>query len=442
MNSIIRLDAASQHEVDLIAVGKAIWKHARLVGVVGLICACIAALYAFTAAKKYEVTSILRPVAMNELDALNLSDVYKLSPKDALMNVAASLESYETRLGFYRERPNFFDPFRSLGRSEDQVFDYFNKEFLKLSLPNVKEVTANTYIGLKLLYPESVDGVRLLNELVAYAIEAERRQVAADVEAVIENRIAVLEGRLRIARAAYEQEKQSRIAKLLELDSLKRVELQDELRGLRLQLRAQRSARIAQLDEAISIARSLGIEKPTTPSALGGGEVAAQGNIIRTEVNNQQIPLYFMGADALLAERKALRQRSNDDFSARRIAEIAKELEMLKNNREVEMLRARENEDLFLKDVESHRAELNRLRNLSLNLDKLKLVSIDRQAMEPIAPVSPRKALIIFAGFVAGLVLGVIMVAVRHLVSSHRRLVQGIDALQPANTPLGASEAA
>ncbi|MGV8501972.1 chain-length determining protein, partial [Pseudomonas aeruginosa] len=65
-------------------------------------------------------------------------------------------------------------------------------------------------------------------------------------------------------------------------------------------LKMVRDSRIQQLNEAIQIATRLGIVKPTTPGALG--EVGQDGSrsVFRTEVNNQQIPLYFMGVDALV----------------------------------------------------------------------------------------------------------------------------------------------
>ncbi|MBM3106687.1 LPS O-antigen chain length determinant protein WzzB [Pseudomonas sp. V1] len=441
MNSITRFDHTRHNEIDLIALGRSVWKQKRLVALIGLVFASLAGFYAFTATKQYEVGSVLRPIAMNEFDALNRSGVYKLSPKNALMRVAASLDSYEARLGFYRSNPELFEPFRRDGRSDEQVFDDFNRDSLKLDLPDSKTLTANTYIGLKLGYPEGVDGVKLLNGLVAYAVESERQQVAADVDVIVQNRIRELNGKLEIARETYDNDKKLRIAKLLEGDELRRAKLLDELQGLRLQLRTQRSARIAQLDEAISIARGLGIVRPTTPSALGQGEPATQGSVIRTEIFNQQIPLYFMGTEALMAERQALRQRSSDDFTAQRIAVIAKELQLLKVNREVEVLQARENEEFFLKDVEGYRAELIHLRNLGLNMDQLKLVSIDRQALEPLAPIKPRKALVVFLGLVVGILMGVGVASVRHLIANHRLSAHRIDAAPTAKASQGAIEA-
>ena len=66
---------------------------------------------------------------------------------------------------------------------------------------------------------------------------------------------------------------------------------------------------------------------------------------MRTEINNQQVPLYFMGTDALEPERVALQQRKTDDFTEGRIAQIARELQLLQSNREVKVLKQRQNED-------------------------------------------------------------------------------------------------
>ena len=56
-------------------------------------------------------------------------------------------------------------------------------------------------------------------------------------------------------------------------------------------------------------------------------------------MNNQQIPLYFMGVDALTAERDTLLKRKGDDFTEPRVAKIQQELKQLENNREVQYRR-------------------------------------------------------------------------------------------------------
>ena len=132
-----------------------------------------------------------------------------------------------------------------------------------------------------------------------------------------------------------------------------------------------------------------------------------------------------MGTDALEPERVALQQRKTDDFTEGRIAQIARELQLLQSNREVEVLKQRQNEDLFLSGVEPLRAEIVRLGNLS-NLDSsnMKLVSIDRKALEPMQPIKPKKALVILLDLLLGGMLGVLIVLVRYFVAIRQGAVK------------------
>lgn len=107
----------------------------------------------------------------------------------------------------------------------------------------------------------------------------------------------------------------------------------DQLKALRTQLKTMRQDRMAQLNEAINIAKSLGILKPSAPSSLGETDRNAANSVTRTEINNQQLPLYFMGVDALEADQSALSQHKSDDFTEVRIGQIAKELQLLQTNR-------------------------------------------------------------------------------------------------------------
>lgn len=426
VSSITRVPSVVAHdEIDLFAMMQSIWKQKKLIAATALFLGAIAGAYAFLATPEYEVSTLLRPAALNDLDALNRTEVYSLPPGEALVRVGATLDSYDTRLNYFRANPKLFEAFGRAGQSPEQVFDEFNRDSLKLVQPAPKKADLlSAYIGLEMRYPKGVEGNEVLNGFVQYAIENERKQIADDLKIIISNRLSEVDTKLDAARAAYDAEKEGKIAALLEADNLKRAQLQDELKALRVQLKVRREDRIAQLDEAISIARSLGLKKPSTPSSMASeGELGS--NIIRTEVNNQQIPLYFMGTDALEAERKVLRQRTSDDFSDPRVAQIRKELLLLNTNREVEVLNQRENEEVFLSDIAPLRAERVRLSSISTDMRGLSLVNVDRLAVEPADPVKPKKVLIIALGVVVGCLLGVLMAVFRHLlVVRHMHLLR------------------
>lgn len=423
MSSSFRIPTVPpSEEIDLAALFQAVWQQKKLIVSVAAGVGLIAAAYAFLVTPEYQASSVLRPAAINELDALNRSEIYKLPSAEALTKVGAALESYETRLGFFRANQKLFKEFERPGRTLEQSFEEFNRNSISLILPDAKKADSlSAYIKLQMNYPKGVDGVAILNGFVEYAIASERQQIAADIDVIVKNRLNELSGKLDAARSSYEMSKEAKIASLREADNLKRAQLQDELNALRIQLKTLRSDRLLLLNEAIGIARALGIKKPTTPSSLGEADNSGSLAVMRTEINNQQTPLYFMGVDALEAEKSALAARKSDDFTESRIAQIAKELQLLQANREIEVLKQRENEDIFLAGVEPLRAEVARLRSLNIDMRRLKLVAIDKQALEPLAPVSPKKALIIILGLMLGLVLGVVCALVRRVIHVRRR---------------------
>ena len=433
----------SSDEIDLVALFQAVWKQKKLIMAATASAGLVAAIYAFLTTPQYEVSSVLRPAAINELDALNRSEIYTLPPGDALVRVGASLESYDTRLGFFRSHQKLFKAFEQPGRTLEQSFEEFNRNSIELSLPDPKKANSlSAYIKLEMSYPKGVDGVAILNDFIDYAIATEREQIAADLDVIVKNRLNELKGKIDAARSAYEIDKEARIAALRETDSLRRAQLQDELKALRAQLKTGRTDRMAQLNEAIGIARSLGIRKPSTPSALGESDRSGSSSVMRTEINNQQIPLYFMGVEALEAERTALMQRKSDDFTEGRIAQIAKELQLLQSNREIEVLNRRENEDLFLAGVQPVRAEVARLSNLSIDMSRLKLVTIDQQALEPLRPVKPQKALIILLGLVLGGFIGAFIAVIRHLINTRQPQPQSVVlSVQPGSPTMVGSDA-
>lgn len=408
-------------EIDLIELAEKLWDEKWVIALVTAVITFVALLYALLATPQYQTQSTLRPVAIKGLDELNRLDVIQLTPEDALARVGAELESYESRLAYYIDNRPLFAALESENLSVEQNFARINAHALSITRPDAKRDEGRPpFITLKMDYPKGVDGHLIVNGMVDYAIARATAGLISDVDALVANRLAALEREIYTARASYEADKEVRIASLTEEDTLKRAQLKDELQALRTQLRQHRENRIAQLEEAISIASTLGIRKPTTPSSMAQ-EQRSSGNVVRTEVTNQTPPLYFMGTEALEAERKALQSRESDDFTEPRIVEINKELQLLEHNRTIETLQARENEDLFLAELAELRAERARLRALQVNPDKLKMVRVDQMAVQPAAAVKPKKAMIVALGMVLGGMLGGMVALVRIVIRKRRQ---------------------
>lgn len=424
MTSATNFPAATRVEFDLFTVSQIVWQRKGFIAAISALMGLFFAVYAFfVATPVYQVTSVLRPVALNDMDALNRSGLYSLSPNAALLKVGAALDSYEARLSYFRANEALFKPFLRPGVSVGQAFEEFNRGSIKVTLPPADVDPVAAHVSIEMSYPEGVDGVSVLNGFVSFVIAAQRDLVQSDFDVILKNRISEVTAQIDAQRAVYDSDKQSQVARLLEQDNLKRSLLEDELKALRQQLKTQRANRISELSEAISIAHSLGIKRPTTPSMFGDAGLSGSGNVVRTEVSNRSIPLYFMGSDALEAERAVLQKRPSDDFSTGRIAEIQKELQLLQANRQVETLKRRQNEDLFLLGIEPMQKEMVRLKGLNMNMQELKMVVVDRSALQSPSPIKPMKALIIVLGMLLGAVLGAGFVVLSRYVQLRRGAV-------------------
>lgn len=416
-------------EIDLVELLEGLWRQKLLIALITCVVGAGAAAYSFLATPQYEVQSMLRLASTKDLAELNGTGVYELSPDAALKQVGASLESYAVRMSFFTENARLLEPLNKSDSDFQQDFDVLNRDGFKILQPDSKKTdNLAVFVGIRLTYPSNVDGVKILNGLVRSAIEQERARIEADLSGVVSSRLRELERQINTARAGYEAEKQVELAKLSEADTLKRAKLQDELKALRQELKTLRMQRVTQLEEAAQIAKSLGIIKPSSPSSLGdvGRSNAVSGNVIRTEVSNQQFPLYFMGVEALEAERAALLQRRSDDFTQPRVAKIQKELQLLENNRQIEVLNSRENKDLFLANLASLRKEEARLKSINLDLSTLQLVRIDQQAEPPLKPIAPKKALIVGLGIVLGGVLGIFFALIRSMLINRKAQIEVI----------------
>ncbi len=402
-------------EIDLVELFRALWRQKLLIIGVTLIAAVIAAAYAFLATPYYETRTYLRPVPKSNLDQLNETGIYKLTPEEAINRVAGGLSSYDNRLDFFLNNQELFQNIPKRGDSLEQTFAAFNETAFEMLHPDPKKTdNRSAFVGLKLTYPKGMDGASVVNDFVSYVVELERQEIADDLESLINNRLSSLDMKMEAQRANYNASKEAKIAALLEESALNRARLQDELAALREELKTRRTHRIQKLNEAIAIAESLGIRTPTTPSAMTQSTRSGT-QVIRTEVTNQEIPLYFMGTEALAAERDALASRKSDDFIEPRIAEIQSELAMLEHNREVEILENREEEDLYLADLAKLREEAARLKGIKLDTERLRLVRLDQLALQSLSPVKPKKPMIIALGLVLGGMLGVFIALIRSL---------------------------
>lgn len=90
----------SADEFDFVGLVASLVQQKKTIGVSFVFFGLLGVLYACFSPKEYQVGSVLRPVAINQLDALNRSEIYRLKPEDALLKLGAGLDSYSNRRAY------------------------------------------------------------------------------------------------------------------------------------------------------------------------------------------------------------------------------------------------------------------------------------------------------------------------------------------------------
>lgn len=200
MNSVVRSPSTvASGELDLFNVLRTLWRRRLLIVGFGGVCALVGAAAAYNITPVYEASTSLRPVALNQLDALNRTEIYSLPPEVALKKVGATLDSYNARLDFFRSRPDLIDAFQDEGQSVEQAFEDFNRDALSVVLADPKKNDLfSDFIGLKMRYEKGVNGAAILNDFVDYAIERERSQLSKDMQIILANRLAEVDKKMNL----------------------------------------------------------------------------------------------------------------------------------------------------------------------------------------------------------------------------------------------------
>ncbi|KZS23645.1 Wzz/FepE/Etk N-terminal domain-containing protein [Wohlfahrtiimonas chitiniclastica] len=415
------LPEQNNDEIDLFELVATLWRGKWLIVGVTFVCTVVAIIASLMMTPVYKVKSVLKPVNNDKIFAINDTGVYSTTPEALFSDVEQEVYSYQGRENYLLDNQNLLQPLlENTALSVDQVIAKFDADNFKIT-PSKKDDPIRS-ITIELTYPKGVDGVQIVNGFVKKVSSAVKEEIPHIIQNRIDQKKQELKDQITALRASYKLDIDSQIAVLNEQDKLRTAMLKDELSALRLELKLKRENRIAQLNEAISIATKLNYIKPTSLSTASDkkGSAEINGNVILTEVNNQTLPLYFMGTEALTAERDALLSRTNDDFTNSRIAEIEKELVLLQNNRKVELLKLRENHDLFLADITLIEKQIAKLNTINPNITRFSVVSIDEKAQTPLSASKPNKKLITIIGFLLGGMLGCMIVLIRQAVRNRK----------------------
>lgn len=329
-------------EIDLIELVQGVWRQKLWIGLVAVPVIALGFAYIKLVSPVYEAKLYIQPPSQNEIALLNYgrgedTGLVLLNAKDVYSIYLKALQSEAVRDKFFRTA---FLPGLTLqesGSSRDALYAQFNS-MLKVAqsgkdMPDRYVITANvedprlaaTWVSS---YSEMAAD-RAKNELLS--------GVRSDTSVIADN----LEQQIRASRASAAR---------------------------------QRVDQIAQLKEALRVAKSIGLEKPPIISNTLSSEVSAGMNGSLA---------YMRGAKALEGEIANLEARSSDDP--------------------------------FIPDLREKQEKLNFLRSLKIDPSLVAMYQQDGAVSQPDQPIKPRKALIVALSTLLGVGLGIVVALGRYL---------------------------
>ncbi|MBB3332566.1 LPS O-antigen subunit length determinant protein (WzzB/FepE family) [Halomonas campaniensis] len=182
-------------------------------------------------------------------------------------------------------------------------------------------------------------------------------------------------------------------------------------------LQAEREEQLFLLEQAITVARRLEIEKPTTPQQFGRQPSGAE--VIYANISGDgSLPLYFMGYQALEADRDVLRDAIDQGLSNEEIRRTEQQLEQ-----RLRFAQLLDNSQLQGVDV-----------GLASNHTE-RVVDVVEYAFPPAGPSEPRRALILALSLVLGGMLGVMLVFLSRFAGSLRSYRKAQASARDSSTP-------
>ncbi|HIE55649.1 MAG TPA: hypothetical protein EYP90_10780 [Chromatiaceae bacterium] len=336
--------AQAEDEIDLVDLWRLIMSKKHLL-ILGLLLAwLVAGAWLLLVKPEYEVKSRLLPPTPQMLAELSvIGTETKYSPLIVFKRYLNNFASVSNKKHFF-ENNNLVSHFTKEDKTPEEQDYIFTRKFSeKLDL----------VFDRKQAFPESavagfvLDDARLAAQWLDQYVDYIQQITLEDIFTDIERRHAVEKNNLKdqiiIKIAAGKQ---------------------------------QREDKIAQLSEALTIARQLGIKTGDVYSLLSDGRKTA------VEVNTQNQPLYTRGIEALSAELEALKARKSDEA--------------------------------FITGLRALEEKLAKLEMLKPDKNKTKTVIVDQQANIPEYAKNKKIPLILILSSFLGLFLGLFMIFIQH----------------------------
>lgn len=392
-------------EIDLIELCKNLWCEKITIVTCTAIVTLIGALYLLTTKPIYEATVQIQAPTAGELQTINNTRLISVEPGQALNELIYVVESNKFKYQLIDQIRQDLTELKGIPENKlDTLIS--NPTFYKINYPTVKNKyhTAPKFHALSITGLNGTLAAEIAGTIISTAskklIEKWREEFTLLKESALEDKNA----ELAITTLNAKEQREDTIRRLREETQLNIKNLEDKINSRKNYILKNRENQVIELQQALEIAEKLNIQQPSTLNSMSNQAKASKQISVNTDIHNEEAPLYLRGTSLLKAELDSIRQLPKNLFLDSDLIKLETDLQAVRQNREIEILNARESDAAFVPRLQELKEDIRQLTDT-----QFPQVNIDFKASPAIAPqspIKPRKVLILAVSIILGGMLG------------------------------------
>lgn len=412
---------------DLLAKLLAQYKLVLAITVAGTLLAIVVALYMPNIYQRQVILSV--PYA-SDLAGLNSNGYIAYTPQSIFTRYYQELRSPKNFEEFIKENISLAEMFPGADKTESALIDELRGDFL-IEILEPKPAEKNAIVSNPSRLAVQLSGenealiVDFLNDyagnidqqLISEIAVQQNIRIAAELQDIVKD-IGLLRGSALRAREA-------EIARMEQKNQTTISQLNAEISALLAKSDTDKYHMIVAITDAFAIAKKLKIKKPTNLSNLG---MISDQHSTKTEINltdRQELPLYLMGTDYLVAKTEELKQRGSNIPFVKEYSALKQEINIVENDAVLTALKTRVSDDPYIENLPNLLSRKAQLESMSLDFALAKAVKVEQNATVTGVKVKPQRALIVIVGAVVSGFIALIIGLIVGLASKTRKSEPG-----------------
>ena len=404
-------------EIDLVELIANLWKEKWTIALCTLLSLAVAIVYLLATKPVYLATAQLQAPTEAQLIAINNTGLIKTTPEETLGKMLSALSSDKIKAKLIENNKQLFTEAYN-AEANNVTYEKYGNSLFTIEFPKEAQ-EGSLEPQIYTLKQEGTDQV-FITRILDSAVQAARSELInewqTDFNTIKQEQLTRLNREYNLLDNVLTEQKNNKIAQLTESDSLREKQLTDELNTRKVYLLNRRKDRIIELEEAARIAASLNITQPSSIKLLSRSTSQSSTQVeVNTDLKEDNDPLYLRGTNLLNAELTNLKALADDIFLDNRVREIERELLKLANNRDIEVLKARQSNQPFNENLQTLSDEIKKIENIFFpekiftNIQTSSSISLN-------TPIRPKKALTLVIAVFFGGILGVFTAIARIIV--------------------------